>query len=381
MLKKNILLLGSSGSIGMQTLDVIRSCPDISLQGLSVHHNIERLKQQVREFRVPMFCITSSEGRRQLSLLQKEFPTKKIYIGSKGLSKMIHDSDADTAVLAISGEKGLQPAREIVRTKKHLALATKEVIVIAGEEIMGLAQKNNVHILPIDSEHSAIWQCLRSGKKKEVKKIWLTCSGGPFRDKRKWPLSKLKHVTPSEALKHPTWNMGKKISIDSATLMNKALEVIEATHLFHIPPENIEVVLHKESLLHSAVEFIDGSIIGQMGKNDMRIPILYALSFPHRLHLPNSSFSFFGKTFHFSEVDEERFPSLQMSRKALRMNRCQEFNRSNEEAVSHFLSEKIGFLDIFSHVQLAFTKTDHSSHSQNSCFVPTTGDMGIGELS
>jgi len=348
MRKKKILILGSSGSIGTQTLDVVRCFPDrFSVQGVSVFQDIECVKKQIQEFSIPSICVFNTE---KANILQKECKKTKVYSGEKGLIELIRNSDAELVVLAIVGEDGVEPAKEILKAKKDVALATKEVMVVAGEEIMVLAKKNNVSVHPIDSEHSAIWQCLRSGEEKEVEKIWLTCSGGPFLDAKKWTKEKLKNVSISDALSHPNWDMGKKISIDSATLMNKALEFIEAVKLFCIPPEKIEVVIHPESFLHSAVEFKDGSIIGQIGTTDMRTPIAYALFYPERCPLSFPKFSFFGKTFHFEKVDEDRFPSLRFAKMALKKKKCKELNTENEKAVSDFLLGKIGFLDIFKRV-------------------------------
>ncbi len=352
MEKKKILLLGSTGSVGKQTLEVVRQFPDvIQVQGISAHKNIRLLEEQILEFKPSFFCVTGDLSEKEQKKLITKYPYIKSYFKPEGLLSMIRDSDAKTVVISIVGQAGIPPTQVSLQTRKHVALATKEVLVVAGEEMMKLAKENNVHIIPVDSEHSALWQCFRSGKKEEIKKLWITCSGGPFRDKEKWPLEKFKEISITDALNHPNWDMGNKISIDSATLMNKALEVIEAVRLFQIPYENIEVVIHPQSYLHSAVEYCDGSIIGQIGTPDMKLPIAYALFYPERPSLSFPKFSFFGKTFHFEEVDHKRFPSLRYAKKALQQNKCQEFNTANEQAVSRFLKKEISFLDIFSSVK------------------------------
>lgn len=375
--KKRLLILGSTGSIGTQTLEVVRLFPEkFEVVGISAHSNTKLLLKQVEEFGVKNVCVTGDEKTSPNSLFKGG---ESYFSGKKGIVDMIHKTNADIAVLAISGGDSVAIAKAILESGKDLALASKEALVCAGEEIMNLVEKTGKKILPIDSEHSAIWQCLRgrgyfdnsqssvldssdfskrfwaSQNDNIVEKIWLTCSGGPFLDAEKWPLEKLKNVTPEQALQHPNWDMGKKISIDSATLMNKALEFIEAVYLFNISPEKIEVVVHKESLVHSAVEFVDGSIIAQMGTPDMRIPIAHALFYPEISPLPFPKFSFFNKNFSFQDVDETRFPSLQFAKKALKKNKCAEMNAANEKAVHNFLNGKIGFLDIFEEVKTSIS--------------------------
>lgn len=353
MKPKKILILGSTGSIGTQTLDIIREYPKyFQITGLSVFQNISLLQKQVDEFCVPEVCVIDPQKSDEYI---RSNTRQKVFSGKNGVLKMIQESDSDLVLLAMVGEDAIKPAKEVLRQKKHLALATKEVIVSAGNEIVNMAKENDVLILPIDSEHSAIWQALSCGKKSEIKKIWLTCSGGPFRDKKKWTQKRLQSVTLADALIHPNWDMGRKISIDSATLMNKALELIEIVRLFQVPQGKVEVVIHPESYLHSAVEFVDGSIIGQIGTHDMRTPIAYALFYPDRAPLSFPKFSFFNKNFSFEEVDSNRFPSLLFAREALRRNLCKELNHENEKAVKDFMEGKIGFLDIFSRVEKIFS--------------------------
>ena len=342
-MKKKVLLLGSTGSVGKQTLEVIRLFPDdFEVVGLSAHSNITLLTEQAREFSVSQLCCTNARVSQS-----------NIFRGEEGLLQMIAETSADIAVLAVSGGNPAKYARAIIGRGIPLALASKEALVCDGAELMRLSKEHNAPVLPIDSEHSAIWQCLRGRSIADVRALWLTCSGGPFAEKEKFPLDTLRHVSPKQALAHPTWKMGKKISIDSATLMNKALEVIEAHFLFGIAPENIHVVIHRQSQLHSAVEFADGSFLGQMGTADMRIPIAHALFFPKTPSLPFPAFSLFGKIWTFEEVDEDRFPSITFAKTAIAKGKCAELNAANDAAVHQFLKGEIGFLDIFAKVRNA----------------------------
>lgn len=358
---KKILLLGSTGSIGTQVLNVVRQFPgDLQVVGLSTHRNIALVQEQAKEFGVRNVCVIRKHHQDQQGVMtpcslvnskKREGDRMSERVCFDSLKKMVEEVDFDLLVVAVVGEVGYQATKKAIEKGKNVALATKEVLVAHGEEIMQLAREKKVEILPIDSEHNAIWQCLRSGKKEEVKKIWLTCSGGPFRDAKRWPKSSFASISKADALKHPSWSMGAKISIDSATLMNKALEFIEAVYLFDLQPEQIEVVIHPESLLHSAVEFVDGSIIGHISPTTMEIPIANVLLYPERKPLQLPEFSLFGKSLHFETVDEERFPSLQFAKKALELGRCKEMNAANEKAVQDFLDEKISFLDIFKRVE------------------------------
>lgn len=348
MPKKRVLICGSTGSIGSQALAVISAFPELyRVVFLSAGQNLARFREQLKIFQPVAAAIADT---RVIPELQQDFPGIRFYKADEQ-AQVITSLKGEFLLLAVTGEQGIPLARAGLHSGKHLLLATKEVIVAAGEEIVTLAAAQKREIRPIDSEHSAIWQALRSGSLKEIRKIWLTCSGGPFLDAQAWPLSRLKMVTPAEAVRHPNWSMGKKISVDSATLMNKALEVIEAVYLFGVSPEQVEVVIHPQSALHSAVEFIDGSIIGQIGTADMRTPIAYALSAPVRHPLPFPAFDFFGQNWGFQKVDNERFPSIDLAQKALRLHRCAAFNRANEQAVADFLAGKCGFLEIFERVK------------------------------
>jgi 1-deoxy-D-xylulose-5-phosphate reductoisomerase len=346
---KKIIVLGSTGSIGKQTLDVVRNQPGkFEVVGLACNANMDLLKEQIREFR-PGFVSIGREAKLKSGNI-------KIYCGEEGLLKLIREADYDLAVLAIVGAAGLRPAIEIIHAGKSIALATKEVMVLAGKLINSEINKKNrelskkdkplIRLFPIDSEHSAIWQSLASGEHSEIEKIFLTCSGGPFLNKTK---EELQALTPEDALRHPTWNMGKRITIDSATLMNKGLEVIEAKHLFDVQTSQIEVIIHPQSILHSAVMFQDGSTIGQFSPPDMRIAIQYALSYPKRLRnsFPRLSFPQI-QSLTFDKPDMEKFPCLEYGFKAAREGGTLPtvINAADEIAVKLFLDRKIKFTDI-----------------------------------
>lgn len=326
---KRIVILGSTGSIGTQTLEVVRNNRDkFEVVGLVANRNVDLLEKQAEEFKPQYFCSVSKDGQ-------------------EAVVKLVKEARCDIVVVAITGAAGLKPTIAAIESGKNIALATKEAMVLAGELINKLLRENpNVHLFPIDSEHSAIWQSLHSGKKEEVEKIILTSSGGPFRGKN---LSELKNVTVEQALGHPTYKMGKKITIDSATMMNKGLEVIEARWLFNIPASKIEVVIHPQSILHSAVQFRDGSIIGQFGLPDMRIPIQYALSYPERLtnSFPRLSLTDI-KQLTFEKPNLETFPCLRYAFEAIEAGGTAPviLNAANEIAVDLFLKNKIKFLDI-----------------------------------
>lgn len=350
---KKVLILGSTGSIGRQTLDIIRNQNKrFKVAGLSCNSNIKLFEEQIREFKPGLIHINSDIDRK----LKSQLGYKKIYSGEDGLLELIREVDCDIVVLAIVGAAGLKPAIEAIRSGKNIALATKEVMVLAGNLIKQEIKKINtilrkkgkpiVKLFPIDSEHSAIWQSLRSGQRKELEKIILTCSGGPFRSKS---VEELNKITVTDALNHPTWNMGRRITIDSATLMNKSLEVIEAKYLFDLNASQIEVVVHPESILHSAVMFRDGSMIGQLSLPDMRIPIQYALSYPARFKTSFERLSLTRlKTLTFYSPDIKKFPCLQYGFEAAEKGGTLPavINAADEIVVESFLKEKIRFNDI-----------------------------------
>ncbi|AKL97654.1 1-deoxy-D-xylulose-5-phosphate reductoisomerase [Endomicrobium proavitum] len=344
---KKIIVLGSSGSIGTQTLDIAANMKDsISIAGLSVHSNIELLKKQIIKFKPTAVCVGELFGAQKLQAWLKEKNLKtKVFFGHEGLNKLVAIYEADTVVVAIVGAAGLDCTIKAIKAKKNIAVANKETLVVAGREIMKLAVKNKVSVLPVDSEHSAIFQCLNCGKKSEVKRILLTASGGPFYKYNK-DFSK---ITVEDALAHPTWKMGKKITIDSATLMNKGLEAIEASVLFDVPIDKIEIVIHPQSIVHSMVEFADGSVIAQLSNPDMRLPIQYALTYPDRKKTEVKALDLAqtGKL-EFLKPNFKKFPCLNIAYKAAKkgLTYPAALNGANEEAVAAFLDKKIKFTDI-----------------------------------
>lgn len=344
---KNIALIGSTGSIGVNTLKVIESHPDkFRVVSLAAGKNSDLLLEQARKFKPSLICIRE---REQAVLLKNKLARTSIRVvwGEEGLKEASSCSNADTAVFSVVGAQGLRPLMAAIRAGKTICFANKEPFVIAGELINRLAVKHGVKILPIDSEHSAVFQCLEGKKSGEVRRIILTSSGGPFRAVTRRALCK---VTVRDALNHPRWKMGKKITIDSATLMNKGLEVIEAANLFDMPVEKIEVLIHPEAIIHSLVEFIDGSHMAQLAITDMRIPIQYAIGYPERLDsngLPRLDLTSVGR-FHFEKPDMEKFPCLGLGYEAKRTGGTMPavLNAANEMAVGSFLEGKISFVDI-----------------------------------
>lgn len=345
---KNISILGSTGSIGTNTLDVVRSNPDrFRVLAMACGSNLELFKQQILEFKPKQVSVRDEKDVLVLkNALSSLIDLPEIYFGEAGAVKVASIPQVSMVVSAIVGAAGLVPTLRAIEAKKEVALANKETMVIAGEIMSRSAQKMGVSIFPVDSEHSAIFQCLQGQNQKEVKRLILTASGGPFRQKT---LEELQQVSLAQALQHPNWNMGAKITIDSATLMNKGLEVIEARWLFDIPVEKIDVVVHPQSVIHSMVEYIDGSVLAQLGIPDMRTPIAYALTYPERIpnNLPSLDF-FKVKELTFFAPDTQRFECLQLAKEALLKGGdapCV-LNAANEIAVAAFLKEKIRFLDI-----------------------------------
>ena len=343
---KRLSVLGSTGSIGKNTLEVVAKNPEkFKVTALAVRNNIDELESQINTFRpdvVAVFDESSAES------LRAKNPSVKILVGEEGLKEVVTLENVDMVVSAIVGSAGLVPTYEAIKAGKDVALATKEALVMAGKLVMSEASKRGVSIIPVDSEHSAVFQCLEGRNMQEVEKIILTASGGAFRNKS---VSELDSVTPAAALKHPNWEMGKKITIDSATLMNKGLEVIEAFWLFNVPLEKIDVILHPQSIIHSMVKFIDGSVIAQMSVPDMKGPISYALSYPDRLGnvLPALDLAEI-KELTFEEPDMEKYPSLSLTFDALRAGGTMPcvLNAANEIAVDAFLEERIPFTGISS---------------------------------
>jgi 1-deoxy-D-xylulose-5-phosphate reductoisomerase len=342
---KRICILGSTGSIGRQTLDVVRAHPDqYKVVGLSAYQNVELLRHQIEEFG-PVAVAVACEAPATSDLPGKDGELS-VLTGSNGLVELVELSDGDIVVNGLVGSIGLNSTIAAIRSGKVLALANKESMVVGGDLVRQELRKSEATIIPVDSEHSAIFQCVVGEDPKELKKIILTGSGGPFRGKK---MRDMQNVTVEEALAHPRWKMGNKISIDSATLMNKGLEVIEAHFLFGVGYDRIEIVIHPQSIIHSMVEFIDGSIKAHLGQTDMRIPIQYALSFPHRLDLALSDIDFAQLgSLTFENPDPENFPCLRYAFEAGRKGKTYPavLNAANEEAVSAFLDRRIGFTSI-----------------------------------
>ena len=342
---KKIAILGSTGSIGTQTLEVVRENKDIEVLGLAAGNNIKLLERQIREFHPKMAAVWSEERAKELRENVKDLNIK-IVSGMEGLIELSVMEESEILVTAIVGMIGIRPTIEAIKAGKDIALANKETLVTAGHIIMPLAKEYQVAILPVDSEHSAIFQSLQGGQEKALHKILLTASGGPFRQKTR---EELLNIQVEDALKHPNWEMGRKITIDSSTLVNKGLEVIEAKWLFDVSLDQIEVVVHPQSIIHSMVEYVDGAIIAQLGTPDMKLPIQYALYYPERRFLPGDRLDFAALSkLTFEKTDMETFYGLRLAFEAGKEGGSLPtvFNAANELAVSKFLERKIKYLEI-----------------------------------
>ena len=343
-MSKKIAILGSTGSIGTQALEVLDKIDDeFEVVAISAGRNINLVVEQVKKYQPKFVCV---QDEIDAINLQQEFPHIEVLCGEDGLLQIADIEEIELILVAVSGRVGLKPTIKAIQNKKDIALANKETLVMAGDIVMNLAKENNVKILPVDSEHSAIFQCMQN--RCDVKKLIITSSGGPFRNST---IEEMQTADMHEALNHPRWKMGKKITVDSATLMNKGLEVIEAHHLFDFDYEDIKVVVHPQSYIHSAIEYLDGSIIAQIGNPSMHIPIQYALTYPKRVEgIETESFDFIkaGKI-EFFEPDDEKFPSLSLAIKAGMLGGTYPvcMNAANEEAVWAFLNKEINFLDIY----------------------------------
>ena len=357
---KKISILGSTGSIGIQTLDVVRNNrEDFYIAGLSGNQNIDLLEEQIKEFQPRAVAVMDKEKAFELSRRLGKSSTE-VLSGIEGLIAIATMEEIDLVVTAVVGMVGLLPTIKAIQSKKNIALANKETLVTAGEIVMEEARKSQVKIIPVDSEHSAIFQCLKGYNLKEVDRIILTASGGPFRGLLR---EQLEEVTLEDALRHPKWNMGKKISIDSATLMNKGLEVIEAKWLFNLSLDQIEVVVHPQSIIHSMVEFIDSSILAQLGCPDMRVPIQFALTYPNRVEnqLKRLNFSEL-RELTFEKPDMENFPCLKLAIEAMGQGGSYPtvLNAANEVLVEQFLQRKIGFMDIPNQIEIALENNPYN---------------------
>lgn len=359
-MKKKISLLGSTGSIGRQTLQVADADSDIEIVALSANSNIDLLSKQVRKYHPKTICICNKDKYSELKMMLSDVPVQ-IFAGEDCLSEITCHRDAEMVLTAVVGSVGLKSTVDAIKNKKRILLANKETLVTGGEFIMPLAKEHGVDIIPVDSEHCALFQCLKSGNSREVSKLLITCSGGPFYGKTP---DELKNIKASDALKHPNWNMGAKITIDSATLMNKGLEVIEARWLFNVDVEDIEVYVHRQSIVHSMVEFSDGSVIAQLGIPDMKLPIQYAINYPNRGERIGERLDLYKiGTLTFEKADTDTFRCLALAVNSLREGGIMPsaMNASNEIAVDAFLRGRIGFGDISVVVEETMKQTKNTS--------------------
>ena len=344
---KCVSILGSTGSIGRQSLDIISHLPDIKVAALTAGTSVERMAEQCREFRPQLAVMATQEAALALEKEISDLPIRVAY-GESGLIEAATIADADCVITAVVGMVGLKPTLAAIRAGKRIGLANKETMVCAGELVMAEAKAHHVEIIPVDSEHSAIFQCLMGSRdRREVKRLVLTCSGGPFFGMTR---QQLQNVTKADALKHPNWKMGAKITIDCATLMNKGLEVIEAMRLYEMPLEQVDVVIHRQSIIHSMVEYVDGAVMAQMGAPDMRLPIQLALTYPQRTACPVDPLDLLNcGPLTFSAPDLDCFPCLALAMECAKKGgtACPVMNGANEEAVAKFLRDEIGFYDIY----------------------------------
>ncbi len=361
--KRKMIILGSTGSVGEQAIDVARF-EGARVSAISAHSNVKRVEEQAREFSVDYCAMANEKAAAELKIKLADTKTK-VLSGTDGICEMINTAEGDVAVNSIIGEAGLKPTLAVIESKKRLALANKESLVVAGDIVMNRAREEGVDILPVDSEHSAIFQCMKAGTSKEVKKILLTASGGPFYGKSHEELSK---ITVEDALAHPTWKMGAKITVDSATLMNKGFEVIEAVHLFDVDVDKVEVIVHRESIIHSMVEYIDNSVIAQLSVPDMRACVQYALTYPDRcagvideLDLCKLS------SLHFAKPDIKTFSLLGCAIDAIKQGGAVPavLNAANEVAVSAFLQYKLSFCSIMDVVKRVVSDLSSASEAHS----------------
>lgn len=358
---KNLVILGSSGSIGQNALWVVDQYPEeLNIYGLAVGSNVTALSAQIEKYHPQVVCIADTIAAKNFENEAKRLDID-LYVGQEGLEALASDPKADIVLNAVVGFAGLRSTLAAARAGKRIALANKESMVAGGELVNRTLAENGGELIPVDSEHSAIFQCLKTSRHDDIRRLILTSSGGPFRT---YPAAKFAAITIEQALNHPTWNMGRKITIDSATLMNKGLEIIEAVYLFGMPAEKVDVVIHPQSIIHSMVEYIDGSTIAQMSKPDMRLPIEYALFYPERRNLSVANIDYnHGLTLDFEPPDEAKFRSLNLARQALKVGGTAPavFNAANEAAVDAFLSRRILFPDIFNAVENALISISFAS--------------------
>ncbi len=342
-----VSILGSTGSIGRQSLDIISRLENVRVAALTAGTSVERMAEQCRQFRPRLAVMATEEAAMQLKEAISDLPIA-VSSGEEGLMEAATIAEVDCVITAVVGMVGLKPTLAAIHAGKRIGLANKETLVCAGELVMAEAEKYGAEIIPVDSEHSAIFQCLMGSRRpEEIRRIILTCSGGPFFGMSR---EKLQTMRKADALRHPNWKMGPKITVDCATLMNKGLEVIEAMRLYHLPLEQVDVVIHRQSIVHSMVEFIDGAVMAQMGNPDMRLPIQLALTYPNRAVSPVEPLNLTAcGDLTFCEPDLEAFPCLRLARECAKMGgtACPAMNGANEEAVALYLQDRIGFYDIY----------------------------------
>lgn len=373
-MKKQICILGSTGSIGTQALDVIEQHADLyEVYCLTANNRYKELAEQARKFRPAAVVIANEAHYESLCQLLNDCPDIKVYAGKAALDEIVSATPIDMVLTAMVGFAGLSPTIHAIQARKKICLANKETLVVAGELICKLAQQHHVPILPVDSEHSAIFQSLVGEGDNEIEKILLTASGGPFRT---YTLEQMQHVTAADALKHPTWEMGAKITIDSASMMNKGFEVIEAKWLFGVPVEKIQVLVHPQSIVHSAVQFADGGIKAQLGVPDMRLPIQYAFSFPERLPLHGQRLDMFKQPLEFFEPDMGKFKCLALAYEAMRQggNMPCVLNAANEVVNEAFRHGKCSFLDMGNIIEKTMQRVSYDKSSQYQIYVDTDAE-------
>lgn len=373
-MKKQICILGSTGSIGTQALDVIEQHADLyEVYCLTANNRFKELAEQARKFRPAAVVIANEAHYEPLCQLLNDCPDIKVYAGKAALDEIVSATPIDMVLTAMVGFAGLSPTIHAIQARKKICLANKETLVVAGELICKLAQQHHVPILPVDSEHSAIFQSLVGENDNEIEKILLTASGGPFRT---YTLEQMQHVTAADALKHPTWKMGAKITIDSASMMNKGFEVIEAKWLFGVPVEKIQVLVHPQSIVHSAVQFADGGIKAQLGVPDMRLPIQYAFSFPERLPLHGQRLDMFKQPLEFFEPDMGKFKCLALAYEAMRQggNMPCVLNAANEVVNEAFRHGKCSFLDMGNIIEKTMQRVSYDKSSQYQIYVDTDAE-------
>ena len=373
-MKKQICILGSTGSIGTQALDVIEQHADLyEVYCLTANNRFKELAEQARKFRPAAVVIANEAHYEPLCQLLNDCPDIKIYAGKAALDEIVSATPIDMVLTAMVGFAGLSPTIHAIQARKKICLANKETLVVAGELICKLAQQHHVPILPVDSEHSAIFQSLVGESDNEIEKILLTASGGPFRT---YTLEQMQHVTAADALKHPTWEMRAKITIDSASMMNKGFEVIEAKWLFGVPVEKIQVLVHPQSIVHSAVQFADGGIKAQLGVPDMRLPIQYAFSFPERLPLHGQRLDMFKQPLEFFEPDMGKFKCLALAYEAMRQggNMPCVLNAANEVVNEAFRHSKCSFLDMGNIIEKTMQRVSYDKSSQYQIYVDTDAE-------